>query len=103
MRELGVFSFFLRERYPSKLRRGESITPTSACLPTASPLHLQHIPPSPVIVEASSRKQPPQFMRIRRHFYTLFAVLQNFSYLFQISSMYYSQRQWRIQEILQDK
>ena len=72
---------FLRERYPSKIRRGESITPTTACLPTASPLHLQHILP-PVIVEASSRKQRPQFIRIRRHIYTLFAVLQNFSYLF---------------------
>ena len=54
--------------YPSKIRRGESITPTSACLPTASPLHLHYIPPPPLIFEASSRKQPPQFMRL--HFYT---------------------------------
>ena len=33
--------------YPSKIRRGKSITPTSACLPTASPLHLQYIPRPP--------------------------------------------------------
>ena len=94
MRELGVFSFF-RERYmyPSKTRRGESITPTSACLPTASPLHLQYIPrPPPLpIFEAPSRKQPPQF------------ILDFCLRSFQISSMYYSQRPWRIQEILGDK
>ena len=49
---------FFRERYmyPSKTRRGESITPTSACLPTASPLHLQYIPRPP---------PPPQSLKHR--------------------------------------
>ena len=57
-------------------------------------------PPPPLIFEASSRKQPPHFMRFADIFTLLFAVLQNFSYLFQISSGYCSQRQWRLQEIL---
>ena len=63
---------FFRERYmyPSKIRRGESITPTSACSPTASPLHLQYIrrPPSylwSIVTQATST-----VYEIRRHFYT---------------------------------
>ena len=65
-----LFIFF-RERYmyPSKIRRGESITPTSACLPTASPLHLQYIPPSylwSIVTQATTT-----VYEIRRHFYTI--------------------------------
>ena len=78
------FHFCFRERYPSKIRRGESIRPTSACLPTASPLHLQYIPtPHPylwsIVMQATTA-----VYEIRRHFYTF--VLRSF----QISSMYYS-------------
>ena len=69
--------------YPSKIRGGESITPTSACLPTASPLHLQYIPRPPPIFEASSRKQPAQFLRFVDIFTLLFTVLSNFFYVLQ--------------------
>ena len=77
------FHFCFRERYPSKIRRGESIRPTSACLPTASPLHLQYIPTPPpylwsIVMQATTAVwDSPTFL----HF-----CLRSF----QISSMYYS-------------
>ena len=75
------FHFCFRERYPSKIRCGESIRPTSACSPTASPLHLQYIPRPPPPPNIPPPPPPPYLwsivtqatstvFEIRRHFYT---------------------------------
>lgn len=69
--------------YPSKIRRGESIAyfrVFTHSLPAPPPIYS---PPPPLIFEASSRKQPPQFMTFADIFTLLFAVLSNFFYVLQ--------------------
>ena len=88
MRELGVLSFFLEK--DTCILRKFVVASLSRLLPRVHPQpprSTSNIFPAPPIFEASSRKQPAQFLRFVDIFILLFTVLSNFLYVLQSATV----------------